>query len=132
MSDAIVVFLIIAAFYSMVKKKAKKKMSRDGQKAAPPRQQPVHADQLRMEDILPKTDEAPAEKHDCGLPHGSIADEVHEGLDPCHDGQEPVPAPVPRLAAQPARGLNLSDTARGIVMAEILGKPGGRWAGGRN
>lgn len=70
---------------------------------------------------------------ECGLPHESIPDEVHEGLDPCHDGHETVPVktvePIPE--AQSLCGLTLSDAARGIVMAEVLGRPGGRWANRR-
>lgn len=132
--DKVIIIILIFLAAKVFGKSDKKKKT--GNAHGPERQQrpmAAHAQDVPNAENLGNMIESVPREPECGLPHESIPDEVHEGLDPCHDGHEAVPVkkvePIPE-ARQP-RGMTLSDAARGIVMAEVLRRPGGRWANRR-
>lgn len=122
-------FLILAAVViGAVKKRKKGEKKKDLSHAFSP--VPLTAEEESTEGVS-LTNGTPEEPEHCPYPHGSIPDEVHEGIDPCHDDMEPVvnAAAAMEPADEESCAITAQDAMRGMVIAEILGRPGGRRAG---
>ena len=148
-------YLLVAAFFVIVeviavgKKKKKRPAAKlhEPKRAAPPEMPQNQADETARERarVFEQADEAdefddPCEQEAEPRIHLHHADEqameqAGEGEDPCHAGAAPK-RPEPDEAYEPTeeearRAAFQSDVLRGIIMSEILTRPGERAAGRR-
>lgn len=147
-------YLLVAAFFVIVeviavgkKKKRPAAKLHEPKRAAPPEMTQKQADETARERarVFEQADEAdefddPCEQEAEPRIHLHHADEqameqAGEGEDPCHAGAAPK-RPEPDEAYEPTeeearRAAFQSDVLRGVIMSEILTRPGERAAGRR-